>query len=81
MCGPSLRRVYTSCLRMRLPHRTALRFFITYLGLLMPMKKSYYYKNATQCGKRMGKPDVATWLNLGYNTQEINLYSSSVAGL
>ena len=47
----------------------------------MPMKKMYYYENATQCGKRMGKPDVATWLNLGYNTQEINLYSSSVAGV
>ena len=27
-------------------------------------KKSYYFENAMQCGKRMQKPDLATRLNL-----------------
>ena len=61
----NLRRVYTSRLHIRFPHCVVvfkyLRWFIYVYG-----KKQYYFKNATQCGKRMRKPmrkrDVATWL-------------------
>ena len=57
----SLRRVYTSRLRMRLPHCVA---FFYYLPWFVDVygKKSYYFENAMHCGKRMRKPDVATRL-------------------
>ena len=46
---------------MRLPHCIA---FFYYLPWFVDVygKKSYYFENATQCGKRMQKPVVATRL-------------------
>ena len=46
---------------MRLPHCVAffdyIPWFVDFYG-----KKSFYFENAMQCGKRMQKSDVATWL-------------------
>ena len=53
--------VYTSRLRMRLPHCIA---FFYYLPWYVDVygKKIYYFVNAMHCGKRMRKSDVATRL-------------------
>ena len=64
--GP-LRRVYTSRLRMRFPQCIAVFLLLTLVCWYLWIKKllhghGYYFENATQCGKRMRKPDVATGL-------------------
>ena len=58
-----LKRVYTSLLRMRLPQRGAFFYYLPWFFDVY-RKKSYYFKNATQCGKRMRKPDLATQLKM-----------------